>query len=82
MNNTKRVLLNGVPVRIDKEDPRYCGRDCSLLTWIGGTCCALEADKAKAGKLRSRYDRVIDKWRRCPTCLRLMIRAYTDKVKK
>lgn len=61
--------LDGVAIRTDLTG-RYCGDNCPLLIYINGTCCAMEAAKAKAGLLRSRYDKTVWRYRRCPTCLR------------
>lgn len=62
-----RAKLDGVPVRFTK-DGKHCQTSCPLLTFQGFTVCALEVNKKN---VKSRYDRRMDMWRRCPACRRL-----------
>jgi len=67
-------VLDGVPIKTTTDgtlravEDTHCSRDCPLLTYNGGTVCALEQFNQKR---KDRYDREADAWKRCPACLRL-----------
>ena len=63
-------ILDGISIRTINGGTHCavnCVRSCPLMTYDGMTVCSLERLK----RLKSRYDKTADAWKRCPTCLRL-----------